>query len=149
MISMGYNGIVESQREGLAYAKGGGRVALNPQNLTPVRSEDEARRKGREGGIKSGEARRRKKSMRELAQAMLSCRVTDDALKNKFASLGFDAAKMTMAEAMIAGQIMEAMKNPNSFKTLLELVEPRDEIKIDTVEDLTPLAKLLEEDSDG
>lgn len=123
-------------------------MALNPQNLTPVRSKDEARRKGREGGKKSGEARRRKKSMQELAQAMLSCRVTDDALKEKFASLGFDAKKMTMAEAMIAGQIMEAMRNPNSFKMLIELVEPRDEIKADTVEDLSPLADLLKEDGD-
>ena len=121
----------------------------NPQNLTQrIRTESEAREKGREGGKKSGEARRRKKSMQELAQAMLSCRVTDDALKDKFASLGFDTKKMTMAEAMIAGQVMEAMKNPNSFKLLLELVEPRDEIKPDTVEDLSPLADLLRGDDE-
>lgn len=122
----------------------------NPQNLTQrIRTESEAREKGREGGKKSGEARRRKKSMQELAQAMLSCRVTDDALKDKFASLGFDTKKMTMAEAMIAGQVMEAMKNPNSFKLLLELVEPRDEIKTDVVEDLSPLADLLRGDDDA
>jgi hypothetical protein len=122
----------------------------NPQNLTQrIRTESEAREKGREGGKKSGEARRRKKSMQELAQAMLSCRVTDDALKDKFASLGFDTKKMTMAEAMIAGQVMEAMKNPNSFKLLLELVEPRDEIKPDVVEDLSPLADLLRGDDDA
>jgi hypothetical protein len=122
----------------------------NPQNLTQrIRTESEAREKGREGGKKSGEARRRKKSMQELAQAMLSCRVTDDALKDKFASLGFDTNKMTMAEAMIAGQVMEAMKNPNSFKLLLELVEPRDEIKTDVVEDLSPLADLLRGDDDA
>lgn len=122
----------------------------NPQNLTQrIRTESEAREKGREGGKKSGEARRRKKTMQELAQAMLSCRVTDDALKSKFESLGFDTNKMTMAEAMIAGQVMEAMKNPNSFKLLLELVEPRDEIKPDMVEDLSPLADLLRGDDDA
>ncbi len=122
----------------------------NPQNLVPpFQSPSEAREKGRKGGIKSGESKRRKKSMQELAQAMLSCRVTDDALKDKFASLGFDTKKMTMAEAMIAGQVMEAMKNPNSFKLLLELVEPRDEIKPDTVEDLSPLADLLRGDDDA
>ena len=121
----------------------------NPQNLTQrIRTESEAREKGREGGKKSGEARRRKKTMQELAQAMLSCRVTDDALKSKFESLVFDTKKMTMAEAMIAGQVMEAMKNPNSFKLLLELVEPRDEIKPDTVEDLSPLADLLRGDDE-
>ena len=122
----------------------------NPQNLiSPVRSTSEARERGKNGGKKSGEARRRKKSMQELAQAMLSCRVTDDALKDKFASLGFDTKKMTMAEAMIAGQVMEAMKNPNSFKLLLELVEPRDEIKPDVVEDLSPIADLLRGDDDA
>lgn len=122
----------------------------NPQNLTQrIRTESEAREKGREGGKKSGEARRRKKTMQELAQAMLSCRVTDDALKSKFESLGFDTKKMTMAEAMIAGQVMEAMKNPNSFKLLLELVEPRNEIKPDVVEDLSPLADLLRGDDDA
>lgn len=122
----------------------------NPQNLiSPVRSTSEARERGKNGGKKSGEARRRKKTMQELAQAMLSCRVTDDALKDKFASLGFDTKKMTMAEAMIAGQVMEAMKNPNSFKLLLELVEPRDEIKPDVVEDLSPLADLLRGDDDA
>ena len=122
----------------------------NPQNLVPpVRTTSEARERGRNGGIKSGESKRRKKSMQELAQAMLSCRVTDDALKDKFASLGFDTKKMTMAEAMIAGQVMEAMKNPNSFKLLLELVEPRDEIKPDVVEDLSPLADLLRGDDDA
>lgn len=125
-------------------------MALNPQNLIPpVHTTEEARRRGRNGGIKSGESKRRKKSMQELAQAMLSCRVTDDALKDKFASLGFDTKKMTMAEAMIAGQVMEAMKNPNSFKLLLELVEPRDEIKPDVVEDLSPLADLLRGDDDA
>lgn len=122
----------------------------NPQNLVPpVRTTSEARERGKNGGKKSGEARRRKKTMQELAQAMLSCRVTDDALKDKFASLGFDTNKMTMAEAMIAGQVMEAMKNPNSFKLLLELVEPRDEIKPDVVEDLSPLADLLRGDDDA
>lgn len=124
-------------------------MALNPQNLDPVRTKEEARKRGSNGGKKSGEAKRKKKTMQELAQAMLSCRVTDDALKDKFASLGFDTNQMTMAEAMIAGQVMEAMKNPNSFKLLLELVEPRDEIKPDVVEDLSPLADLLRGDDDA
>ena len=124
-------------------------MALNPQNLDPVRTKEEARKRGSNGGKKSGEAKRKKKTMQELAQAMLSCRVTDDALKDKFASLGFDTNKMTMAEAMIAGQVMEAMKKPNSFKLLLELVEPRDESKPDVVEDLSPLADLLRGDDDA
>jgi hypothetical protein len=37
-----------------------------PENLNPVRSEEEARAKGRKGGIKSGEVRREKKRMSEI-----------------------------------------------------------------------------------
>lgn len=42
----------------------------NEQNLTatPIRSTEEAQRKGRAGGKASGAARRRKKTMREWAQ---------------------------------------------------------------------------------
>ena len=40
----------------------------NPQNLNPVRSENEARKKGKNGGKKSGASRRRRKSLGEAAQ---------------------------------------------------------------------------------
>ena len=45
-------------------------------NLKPYRSEDEAREAGRRGGIASGEARRRKKSMREWAEVLGECLMT-------------------------------------------------------------------------
>ena len=43
---------------------------MNEQNLTapPIRSTEEAQRKGRAGGKASGAARRRKKTMREWAK---------------------------------------------------------------------------------
>lgn len=47
----------------------------NEQNLTHFTSEqsrDEAVKNGRKGGIAAGKARREKKAMRELAQAILS-----------------------------------------------------------------------------
>lgn len=46
-------------------------MALNPQNLIPVRSVEEARTKGARGGIKSGEARRRKRAMRDVLDDLL------------------------------------------------------------------------------
>lgn len=42
-------------------------------NLKPYRTEEEAREGGRRGGIASGEARRRKKSMREWAEVLGEC----------------------------------------------------------------------------
>lgn len=41
------------------------------ENLIPVRTEAEAKEKGRIGGIKSGEARRAKKTMREMLDYLL------------------------------------------------------------------------------
>lgn len=43
----------------------------NEDNLIPIRSEEEAREKGRKGGIASGEARRRRKTLREELLALL------------------------------------------------------------------------------
>ena len=37
----------------------------NKENLKPIRTKNEAREKGRKGGIKSGEVRRKRKALRE------------------------------------------------------------------------------------
>lgn len=44
----------------------------NEQNLNIIQTEKEAREKGRIGGIKSGEARRARKTLREELLALLS-----------------------------------------------------------------------------
>jgi hypothetical protein len=45
---------------------------VNEQNLRPVASEEEAREKGRRGGIASGEARRKKASLRAELEMLLT-----------------------------------------------------------------------------
>lgn len=103
-------------------------MALNPQNLTPVRSEDEARRKGREGGIKSGESRRKKKTMRERAQLLLDCKYKDEDMLEAFKALGVKTQGLTIADAMLLGQMVGAITgkggDPRAFKAILDLVEP-------------------------
>lgn len=44
----------------------------NSENLKPVRSESEAREKGKKGGIKSGEVRRERKALKEELLLLLS-----------------------------------------------------------------------------
>lgn len=44
---------------------------MNNQNLKPIRTESEAREKGRKGGIASGIERRKRKTMRELLEYWL------------------------------------------------------------------------------
>jgi len=38
---------------------------VNTDNLKPVRTKEEARKRGKQGGIKSGEARRQRKTLKE------------------------------------------------------------------------------------
>lgn len=71
--------------------KRGGIDNLKP----PIRSADEAREKGKKGGIKSGESRRQKKSMREQAQFLMQKILNDmpadldkARLKDKVAAMG-------------------------------------------------------------
>jgi hypothetical protein len=44
----------------------------NEQNLKPVTSKEEARERGRKGGLASGEARRKRKTLKEELLLMLS-----------------------------------------------------------------------------
>ena len=44
----------------------------NEQNLKPVKSKKEARERGRKGGLASGEARRKRKTLKEELLLMLS-----------------------------------------------------------------------------
>lgn len=82
-------------------------------NLNPVRTEGEARAKGRKGGIASGIARREKKAMKETLEALLSMplksgKATDiDAIKNLAAVKG---KNITVQEAIMLAQIQKAMK---------------------------------------
>lgn len=103
-------------------------MALNPQNLDPVRSEDEARRKGRAGGIKSGESRRKKKTMRERAQILLDCKFKDEDMLEAFKALGVKTQGLTIADAMLLGQMVGAITgkggDPRAFKAILDLIEP-------------------------
>lgn len=118
------------------------------ENLVPVRSTDEARARGRNGGKASGEARRRKKSMRQLAEALLDSKVTDEALLERFESLGFKTKGLKISQAMLIGQMLKAMEgDPRCFQAILDLVEPKTEIQPDAVEDLTPIADMLQLDN--
>lgn len=85
----------------------------NEQNLDPVKSKEEARKRGQAGGIASGKARREKRLMRETLDILLSM-----PLKNgKFADVdgirNFAALKgknINVQEAIMIAQVQKAMK---------------------------------------
>lgn len=60
---------------------------MNEHNLI-VPSSEEARKNGRKGGIKSGEARRRKRDLRAAMKELLSLPVCDTELWNAISAMG-------------------------------------------------------------
>ena len=95
----------------------------NERNLIPVRSTEEARERGRNGGRASGESRRRKKSLREAAELYLSLPVADKRAWNKLARDGVDPEDVDNQMAIIAGLTIKAVKGDSkAAKLLFELV---------------------------
>lgn len=131
---------------------------MSKEDLIPVRSGQEAKEKGRNGGIKSGEARRKKRDVRELTKTIMFQCLNNPEMIEHFKDAGLIGAKeksITVIEAMIAANASAIISDPTrsaqNFKLLLELMGAMDEIKTTEVEDLTPLADLLqiEEGEDG
>lgn len=126
------------------------------KNLRPSEhklTEEEVKR----GGKRSGEVRRAKKTLKQYAENLLSCIVKDEKLHKQLERLGMTpekGGKFTFYEAMIIGQIAQAVKgNTQAFNAIKETVEPKDSLVGVVVEDLSPLADLLridkgEEDDD-
>lgn len=95
----------------------------NERNLIPVRSTEEARERGRNGGRASGEARRRKKSLREAAELYLSLPVSDKRAWNKLAKDGVAPEDVDNQMAIIAGLTIKAAKgDAKAAKVLFDLI---------------------------
>ena len=99
------------------------------ENLKPVQTKEEASERGRRGGIASGEARRRKKSMKETLELFLSLPLDNgkeydvENLKN-FANL--KGKNITVNDAILIKQVQKALKGDNNaINFVRDLVEPK------------------------
>lgn len=99
----------------------------NPENLTKMTPKI-ARERGRNGGLASSEARKKRKSMRELASVMLDMELSE-AGKSTLKRTGIDYKKLdkdnlTMSASILAGQMKSAIQgNTSAFEVLLDLQE--------------------------
>lgn len=91
-------------------------------NLVPLTTE-KAREIGRLGGIASGEAKRRKKTIRELAAIMGDTEIQDEKSKAVLAKMGVDAENMSYNASIVAVIIKQALKgNTKNIDQWLELM---------------------------
>lgn len=100
----------------------------NEKNLEPYRfdsnqSREKAAENGRKGGKASGDAKRRKKTLREAAEIYLSLPVSSQKSWNKLAKDGVDPEDVTNAMAIMAGLTIKAAKgDAKAAKVLFDLV---------------------------
>ena len=92
------------------------------KDLIPVRTKEEARERGRRGGIKSGEARRAKKSMRETANFLLAKKVTGPA-KQQLEQLGIKKGDQNYQTALMVTLVKRAAQEGDipAIRLLAEL----------------------------
>ena len=89
----------------------GGEQTVAKKDLIPVRTKEEAKTRGRNGGIKSGEGRRQKKSMREMAKAIMEASVSKqmDSVRDTLSRMGIEENDMTYQAAVVVRLIQKAM----------------------------------------
>ena len=97
----------------------------NEENIVAHRFKagDEARENGSKGGKASGEARRRKRALKEAADLYLSLTVSDKRIRNRIARAGVDPEDIDNQMAIIAGLSRKAMEGDSkAARTLFELL---------------------------
>ena len=80
----------------------------NPQNIKPISSTEEAREKGRKGGKKSGEVRRAKKTLREIADDLLAKDVRDLKQIRRVSDMGYDDTEINNAVLLVVSLFKRA-----------------------------------------
>lgn len=117
----------------------GGDVS-NEKNLIPFnkRTESEQREIAQQGGIASGKARRRKRSMKEAADYYLSLPETDRRSVNALLRDAVDPEDIDNQMAVIKGITARAKKgDPQAANVLLKMLgedNPPDDTAADTLE---------------
>lgn len=95
-------------------------------NLILHRSSEEARENGRKGGVASGEARRKKRDLRETLETLLRSTLKDEEIVSKFEEFGFKKG-MTMQDAISAAMIQQAVKgNVKAFVAIRDTIDPKE-----------------------
>ena len=102
-------------------------------NLKPVRSESEARELGQKGGIASGEARRRKKTMREALEQLLYHGKVPETTKNIMKAEGIDEDEMTHQMVITRSLIAKAESGDvQAYNAICQMIgeKPADNLNI-------------------
>lgn len=79
-----------------------------PENLKPIRTTEEAKKRGRNGGVKSGEARRKKRDAQQAAKLILDMGCSEQ-VATFAGGFGVDKEDQTNVVALMARAFTLAM----------------------------------------
>lgn len=92
----------------------------NPENLQPVRTKDEAKKRGAAGGKKSGAARRKKRDVRQAIQWMFNAPAVGP-LDTTLQQVGVDEKDRTNLTGIVVGLALKAARGDvAAFKALAD-----------------------------
>ena len=105
---------------------------MNDENLKPVRTKSEARERGRNGGIKSGESRRRTAALRDTMNRLLTMKVEVEGLSDV---IRYDGGESTYEEVITMAMIRQAMLGDvKAYKAIMQVVGQTDKSEADLEE---------------
>ena len=95
----------------------------NIGNLQPVQTKEEAKKRGSNGGKKSGKVRRERKLARECMEMILSLDTKSQKQKELMTNLGIKDKEQKNIMSLMASMFMKAVVTgePNAVKSVLEI----------------------------
>ena len=93
------------------------------ENLKPVRSVEEAREKGRKGGIASGKARREKRDRKQMASDLLDLTMQGAGVDKIKKFFGMKDMELNAYQVTVLSCLMKAMQkgDANALEKLLKI----------------------------
>ena len=109
----------------------------NEKNLKPVRSKEEARERGKKGGIKSGETRRKKAALRNTMNRLLTMQAEVEGLSDV---LRADGGESTYEEIIAMAMIQQAsLGNVKAYQAIMKTVGQTEKSEADLEEQRSKL----------
>ena len=93
------------------------------ENLIPVRSKEEAREKGRKGGIASGKARREKRDRKQMASDLLDLTMQGAGVDKIKKFFNINGVELNAYQVTVLSCLMKAMQkgDANALEKLLKI----------------------------
>ena len=79
------------------------------KNLKPVQTKEEARIRGRNGGIRSGEVRRKKRNMKNAINLVLDMPILYPQVNDTLVTMGFNEEDLTNQVAIVVSMVKQAL----------------------------------------